>query len=80
MSAPLLSPCARPLSRRCIDGESGKIHVLADNYQKINILRVLPIGANRSQETDALDSGKLSCGSNELGSQSERSARRWLCP
>ena len=65
------NPLRAPFEPPSIGGESRKIHVLTDNYQKINILRVLPIGANRSEEADALDSGKLSYCSNELGSQSE---------
>jgi hypothetical protein len=63
-------PLRAPFEPSSIGGESRKIHVLTDNYEKINILWVLPIGANGSEEADALDR-KLSYGANELGSQSE---------
>jgi hypothetical protein len=62
-----------------INGEKRKIHIFPDHYKKIDILWMRSIGANRSQQTDALDARHLSRGSNELGCESEqtRSTITW---
>ena len=52
-----------------VAGELRKINVVADHHEKINILWLLPVGAHRAKQANALDARNLTCGSDELGSQ-----------